>query len=71
MLAASATPPGKGKYYVVVIVPQKGGKVNMNEAIETLRAQMQELEDMKTQLTEAQENLREAICALEMMEEAG
>lgn len=43
----------------------------MNEAIETLRAQMQELEDMKTQLTEAQENLREAICALEMTQEAG
>jgi len=43
----------------------------MNEAIETLRAQMQELEDMKTQLAEAQENLREAICALEMIQEAG
>lgn len=40
--------------------------MNTNELIENLRHQMQELEDVKAQITEAQEELRQTIAALQM-----
>ena len=42
--------------------------MNISELIETLKAQLQELEDAKTQITEAQEDLRETIARIQMAE---
>lgn len=41
--------------------------MNIEEIIEDLRNQMQTLEDLKTQLSEAQENIRENISMLQML----
>ena len=41
--------------------------MNIEEIIEDLRNQMQTLEDLKTQLSEAQENIRESISILQMI----
>lgn len=41
--------------------------MNIEEIIEDLRNQMQTLEDLKTQLSEAQENIRESISMLQMI----
>lgn len=42
----------------------------LDELIEDLRNQMQTLEDLKTQIAEAQENIRDSICQVEMLKEA-
>lgn len=41
--------------------------MNIEEIIEDLRNQMQTLDDLKTQLSEAQENIRESISTLQMI----
>ena len=41
--------------------------MNIEEIIEDLRNQMQTLEDLKTQLSETQENIRESISMLQMI----
>ena len=61
-LGAYSLDPGKDKILTIKAVKRE---------MITGTGGTQELEDMKAQLTEAQENLREAICALEMMQEAG
>lgn len=40
--------------------------MNISALIEDLKAQLQELEDAKTQITEAQEDLRETIAQLQL-----
>ena len=64
--AATSTGPRTKKLFVV-IVPQREAKVNIEEIIEDLRSQMPTLEDLKTQLSEAQENIRESISMLQMI----
>jgi ribosomal protein L9 len=59
---------GRREVLSVVIVPQKGAKVNISELIEDLKAQLQELEDAKVQISESQEHLRETIAELQMSE---
>ena len=41
-------------------------KMNKKELIEDLRAQLQAMEDVKTQIMEAQEDLRQTITLLQM-----
>ena len=53
----------------VLSIAQKEKKMNIDEIINDLKAQMQTLEDMKTQLTEGQENIRESLCQLQMVKE--
>ncbi len=64
--AATSTGPRTKKLFVA-IVPQREAKVNIEEIIEDLRNQMQTLEDLKTQMSEAQENIRESISTLQMI----
>jgi hypothetical protein len=45
--------------------------MSTEEIITSLRAELQNIEDMKTELAEAQERIREAICELEILKEAG
>lgn len=54
----------------VVSIPQKGAKVNIDEIVDDLRGQLQSLEDLKTHITESQEDIRETICRLQMLKEA-
>ena len=44
--------------------------MNIEEIIEDLKNQLQVLEDLKVQITESQENIRETICQCQMMKEA-
>ena len=44
--------------------------MNIDDVIMDLKAEMQTLEDLKTQISEAQENIRETICQCEMIKEA-
>ena len=44
--------------------------MNIQEIIEDLTQELQNLEDMKTQIAESQERIREAICECEMIKEA-
>ena len=44
--------------------------MNVDEIIDDLKAQIQQLEDAKQQLTETQEDLRETICFLQLTLEA-
>jgi hypothetical protein len=57
------------KSVIVVIVPQRGTKVNIDEIITDLKAEMQTLEDLKTQVSEAQEDIRNTICRCQMLKE--
>lgn len=43
--------------------------MNIDEIIDDLRGQLQVLEDLKTQITESQENIRETICQCQMIKE--
>jgi len=43
--------------------------MDIDDIILDLKGQIQQLEDAKTQLTEAQEDLRQTICHLEMTKE--
>lgn len=67
-MSATNTQPAGHKNFPSAIVAQKGAKVNISELIENLKAQLQELEDAKQQITEAQEDLRETIAELQMGE---
>ena len=62
--------PGQRKESSVVIVPQREAKVNIDEIIDDLRQELQNIEDMKTQLTESQERIRQSISLCEMTKEA-
>ena len=44
--------------------------MNIDEIIEDLLGQLQALEDLKTHISESQENIRETICQCQMMKEA-
>lgn len=44
--------------------------MNIDDIIMDLKAEMQTLEDLKTQISETQENIRETICQCEMIKEA-
>jgi hypothetical protein len=61
--------PGRRPLYLVVIVPQKEEKMNIDDIIVDLKAEMQTLEDLKTQISEAQENIRETICQCQILKE--
>ena len=43
--------------------------MNIDEIIADLKQELQNIEDMKTQLAESQENIRQAICQCEMITE--
>ena len=45
--------------------------MNIEEIIADLKQELQNMEDMKTQIAESQENIRQAICQCEMIKEAG
>lgn len=62
-------PPASRKELFVGIVPQKETKVNTEEIIASLKQELQNIEDMKVALTESQENIRQAICLVEMGKE--
>ena len=62
--------PASRKESFVGIVPQKETKVNTEEIIASLKQELQNMEDMKTQIAESQERIREAICQCEMIKEA-
>ena len=53
----------------VLIVAQKEEKMNIDDIIDDLKAEMQTLEDLKTQLAEAQESIRETICQCQILKE--
>lgn len=42
--------------------------MNIKDLIQSLKAQLQELEDVKAQIAEAQEDIRETIAELQMSE---
>jgi len=42
--------------------------VNIKDLIQSLKVQLQELEDVKAQIAEAQEDIRETIAELQMSE---
>lgn len=44
--------------------------MNIDEIITDLKAEMQTLEDLKTQISEAQEDIRNTICQCQMLKEA-
>lgn len=44
--------------------------MNIDEIVDDLRGQLQALEDLKTHITESQEDIRETICRLQMLKEA-
>ena len=44
--------------------------MNIDEIIADLRAELQRLEDTKTEIAESQESIRQAICQCEMIKEA-
>ena len=70
MTGDAATSTGHNAKNYVIIVSQKEAKVNIEEIIEDLKNQLQVLEDLKVQITESQENIRETICQCQMMKEA-
>lgn len=43
--------------------------MNIDDIIDDLKAEMQTLEDLKTQLAEAQESIRETICQCQILKE--
>ena len=43
--------------------------MNIEEIIADLKQELQNMEDMKTQIAESQENIRQAICQFEMIKE--
>lgn len=43
--------------------------MNIDDIIVDLKAEMQTLEDLKTQISEAQENIRETICQCQILKE--
>ena len=43
--------------------------MNISEIIDDLKSEIQQMEDAKTQITEAQEDLRNTICILQTMKE--
>ena len=43
--------------------------MNIDEIIEDLKSELQTLEDLKTQIGESQENIRETICQCQMIKE--
>lgn len=45
--------------------------MNIDEIIENLKHELQNMEDLKTQIAESQENIRQAICQCEMIKEEG
>ena len=69
MTGDAATSTGRRTNTTVVILPQKGTKVNISEIIDDLKSEIQQMEDAKTQITEAQEDLRNTICILQTMKE--
>ena len=44
--------------------------MNIEEIIQDLRQELQNLQDTKDQISEAQERIRESICQLEMLKES-
>ena len=45
--------------------------MNIDEIIDDLKQDLQNMEDMETQIAESQENIRQTICQCEMIKEAG
>ena len=43
--------------------------MNIDEIIADLKQELQNMEDLKTQIAESQENIRQAICQCEMIKE--
>jgi len=43
--------------------------MNIDEIIADLKQELQNMEDLKTQIAESQERIREAICQCEMIKE--
>ena len=43
--------------------------MNIDEIIDDLKQDLQNMEDMETQIAESQENIRQAICQCEMIKE--
>ncbi len=63
--------PGQRENVIKCIIAQMEGKMNIvDKVILDLKNQIQQLEDTKAMLTEAQEDLRRTISALQMHEEA-
>ena len=69
MTGDAATSTGRTQEISVLIIAQKGTKVNIEEIIEDLKAQIHQMEDAKSEITDAQEELRNTICTLQMMKE--
>lgn len=57
---------GRRQKQSMCILTQTEEKMNKKELIEDLRAQLQDMEDVKTQIMEAQEDLRQTITLLQM-----
>jgi cell division septum initiation protein DivIVA len=52
-----------------LIIPQPEAKMNIDEIIDDLKQELQNMEDLKTQIAESQERIRQAICQCEMIKE--
>ena len=64
------SPAENKNLYTVLSIAQRGEKVNIDDIVADLTQELQNLEDMKTQITECQERIRQAICECEMIKEA-